>query len=165
MCWVKLGLDWSKPETGFLCWVVGVKSPCAVCVLSRFSQVQLFETPRTVAHQAPLYMEFSRQEYRGGLPWPPPRDLPGPETEPSSPALAGSSLPLVPPKKSVELSKLFKLVTKLSLLPYFNQRWTCVELQKDFSASWLPLLSILKADNSYKADLVIQSRGDPGSVS
>ena len=104
-------------------------------------------------------MEFSRQEYWSELPWPPPRDLPDPETEPSSPALAGSSLPLVPPKRSVELSKLFKLVTKLPLLPYSNQRWTCVELQKDFSAFWLPLFGILKADNSYKADLMIQSRG------
>ena len=144
----------------------GKSSPLVLCVCSVASvRSNSLRPPWTVAHQAPLYMEFSRQEYWGGLPWPPPRDLPGPETEPSSPALAGSSLPLVPPKKSVELSKLFKLVTKLSLLPYFNQRWTCVELQKDISASWLLLLSILKADNSYKADLVIRSRGDPESVS
>ena len=46
----------------------------------------------TVAHQAPLSMEFSRQEYWSGLPCPPPEDLPNPETEPASlmsPALAG----------------------------------------------------------------------------
>ena len=47
----------------------------------------------TVAHQAPLSMEFSRQEYRNGLPFPPPGDLPDPGIEPGSPVLA-SSLPL-----------------------------------------------------------------------
>ena len=46
----------------------------------------------TVARQAPLPTGFSRQEYRSGLPCPPPGDLPNPETESSSlksPALAG----------------------------------------------------------------------------
>ena len=43
-----------------------------LCVLSRFSRVQLFATLWTVAHQAPLSMEFSRQEYWSGLPCPPP---------------------------------------------------------------------------------------------
>ena len=37
------------------------------------SHVQLFATPWTVAHQAPLSMEFSRQEYWSGLPCPSPR--------------------------------------------------------------------------------------------
>ena len=36
------------------------------------SHVQLFETPSTVAHQAPQSMEFSRQEYWSGLPFPSP---------------------------------------------------------------------------------------------
>ena len=40
-------------------------------------------TPWTVAHQAPLSMEFSRQEYWSGLPWPPPGDLPDPGIEPN----------------------------------------------------------------------------------
>ena len=53
------------------------------------SHVQLLATPWTVAHQAPLYMEFSRQEYWSGLPFPSPQDLPNPGTEPQSPALAG----------------------------------------------------------------------------
>ena len=53
-----------------------------------FSQVQSFVTPWTVAHQAPLFMEFPRQEY-SDLPFPPPGDLPDPEIEPVSPALAG----------------------------------------------------------------------------
>ena len=42
------------------------------CVLSCFSHVQLFVTPRTVAYQASLSMEFSRQEYWSELPCPPP---------------------------------------------------------------------------------------------
>ena len=47
-----------------------------MCVLSRFSRVSLFLTPWTAAHQAPLSMGFSRQEYWSGLPCPPPGDLP-----------------------------------------------------------------------------------------
>ena len=39
----------------------------------------------TIAHQVPLSMEFSRQEYWSGLPCPPPEDLPNPATEPASP--------------------------------------------------------------------------------
>ena len=39
-------------------------------------------------------MEFSRQEYRSGWPWPSPGDLPDPETEPRCPALQAVSLPL-----------------------------------------------------------------------
>ena len=46
-----------------------------ICVLSH---VQLFETRWTVAHQAPLCMECSTQEYWSGLPFPTPRDLPDP---------------------------------------------------------------------------------------
>ena len=43
----------------------------------------------TVAHQAPLSMRLSRQEYWGGLPFPSPGDLPHPGIKPTSPALAG----------------------------------------------------------------------------
>ena len=57
-----------------------------LCKLSRFSRVRLFVTSWTVAHQAPLSMGFSRQEYWGGLPCPPPGDLPDLEIEPESPA-------------------------------------------------------------------------------
>ena len=48
----------------------------------------------TVACQAPLCMEFSRQEYGGGEPVPFPEDLPNPEIEPWSPAMREDSLPL-----------------------------------------------------------------------
>ena len=50
------------------------------------------ETPWTVAHRAPLSVEFSRQEFWSGLPFPPPRDLPHPGVKPAaleSSALAG----------------------------------------------------------------------------
>ena len=54
---------------------------------SRVSCVRLFYmTPWTSAHQAPLSMEFSKQEYQSGLSYPPPGDLPDPEIEPVSPA-------------------------------------------------------------------------------
>ena len=59
-------------------------------------------TPWTVASQAPLSMEFSRQEYWSGLPFPPPEDLPDPGIKPLSlisPALAGRFLTNVPPGK------------------------------------------------------------------
>ena len=45
-------------------------------VLSCFSPVSLCATPWTVAHQAPLFMGFSGQEYWSGLPFPSPGDLP-----------------------------------------------------------------------------------------
>ena len=50
-----------------------------VCALSYFSHVQLFVILWTVAHQAPLFMGFSRHEYWHGLPSSPPGDLPHPE--------------------------------------------------------------------------------------
>ena len=61
-------------------------------MLSHFSHAQLFVTPWTVARQAPLSMEFSRHEYGGELPCPPPGDLPDSGIEPvslKSPALTG----------------------------------------------------------------------------
>ena len=52
-----------------------------LCVLRRSVVSDTFVTPWTVAHQAPLSMGFSRQEYWSGLPFPPPGDLPNPGTE------------------------------------------------------------------------------------
>ena len=46
------------------------------------SRVRLFATPQTAAHQAPLSMGLSRQEYWSGLPCPSPGDLPHPGIEP-----------------------------------------------------------------------------------
>ena len=58
-------------------------------LVSHISHVLLFVTPWTVAHQAPLSVRFSRQEYWSGLPCPPPGDLPDSGIEPVSPALVG----------------------------------------------------------------------------
>ena len=63
------------------------------------SHVPLFATPWTIASQAPLSMEFSRQEYWSGLSFPSPGDLPNLRTEPRSPALQKNSLPTEPPRK------------------------------------------------------------------
>ena len=55
-----------------------------------------------LAHQAPLSMGLSQQDYRSGLPYPPPGDLPNPEIEPKSPessSLAGGFFTTEPPGK------------------------------------------------------------------
>ena len=67
--------------------------------VSHSSPVQFFVTPWTVAHQAPLFKEFSRQEYWSGLPFPFPGDLPDQQIEPGSPALQVDSLLAEPPGK------------------------------------------------------------------
>ena len=72
-----------------------------VCAQS-LSHICLCVTPQTVALQAPLSMEFARQEHWSGLPFPPPGDLPdlGIETEFAvSPAFQADSLPTVPSGK------------------------------------------------------------------
>ena len=69
------------------------KSQCVpMCCLSH---VRLRDTPSTVARQAPLSMELSRQEYCSGLPCPPPGHLPDPGIKPAYPvfpALVGTFL-------------------------------------------------------------------------
>ena len=63
------------------------------------SCVRLFATPWTAAYQAPPSMEFSRQEYWSGLPFPSPGDLPNPGIEPGSPALQADAVLSEPPGK------------------------------------------------------------------
>ena len=66
------------------CFPTSLDLECAVC-----AQVGLlFGTPWTVAPQTPLSMEFSRQDYWNGLPFPPPGDLPDPGIKLLSPTLA-----------------------------------------------------------------------------
>ena len=60
--------------------------------------------PWTVAPQALLSMNFSRQKYWRRLPFPSPGDLPDPGTKPKSPALQTDSLPSQPPESSKSLS-------------------------------------------------------------
>ena len=74
-----------------------------VCVCARVHAhvctVSHFATPWTVAYQARQSMEFSRQGYWNGLPFPPPGDVPGLGIKPVSPALTGSFFAGQPPGK------------------------------------------------------------------
>ena len=63
-----------------------------VCVCVSHSVMSDSATPWTIVHQAPLAMEFSRQEYWSSLPFPSPGDLPNPGIKPGSPALQADSL-------------------------------------------------------------------------
>ena len=65
------------------------------------SHVRLFAIPWTVAYQAPSSMEFSRQEYWSGLPFPSPGDLPDPGIKFRSPVLQADALPSEPPRKPI----------------------------------------------------------------
>ena len=68
--------DWTDARGNLALKIEGLFLHTCVCVLSHFSHVQLFATLWTVAHQAPLSMGFSRQEYWSGLPFRLPGDLP-----------------------------------------------------------------------------------------
>ena len=78
--------------------VEGSAANCVICSVMSDST-----TPWTVVHQAPLSMEFSRQEYWSEQPFPSPGDLPDPRIEPRSPALQADSLPSEPPGKPRKL--------------------------------------------------------------
>ena len=72
-------------------------SPTNFCLLAQSCPALCFAW--TAAHQTPLSMEFSRQDYWSGLPFPTPGYLPNPGIEPRSPALQADSLPFKPPGK------------------------------------------------------------------
>jgi len=83
----------------------GILESTVVRVLAQtLSHAWFFATLWTVAHQAPLTMGFSWQEYWSGLPFPPLRDLPNPRIKPvslMSPVLAGRFFTTEPPEKLV----------------------------------------------------------------
>ena len=90
-----------------------------------FSHVQLFGTPWTIAYQASLSIGFSRQEYRSGLPFPSPGDLPNPGIKLMSltaPHWQVGSLALAPPGKP-KRSDFFQAPVALDL----PVGWECVE--------------------------------------
>ena len=75
------------------------------------SHVQLCVTPWTVPRQAPLSIEFSRQGYWSGFPFPPPGDLPDPGIKPMSSlsaALAGGFFTTERPGKPLGLVRCLK---------------------------------------------------------
>ena len=69
------------------------------CSLVAKSCLTLCDPMDYIAHQAPLSMGFSRQEYWSGLPCPPPGDLPDPVIKPKFPALADRFFTTEPPGK------------------------------------------------------------------
>ena len=77
-----------------------------------------FATLWTVAHQAPLLMEFSRQEYWSGLPFPSLGDLSDTDIEPRSLELQADSLPSEPQETYLPIYE----STKISLLGFKNQK-------------------------------------------
>ena len=100
-----------------------------VCMLNHFSCVWLFATLWTEAHQVPLSMGFSRQEYWSGLPCLLPGNLPDQGIEHESlisPALAGGS--------PVHMAVLFNFFEETSILffhsgyPSKHSWWQCIRV-------------------------------------
>ena len=118
-----------------------------VCVLSRFIHVQLHATPWTIAHQAPLSMGFSRQEYRVGCHFLLQGIFPTQGSDPQLLCLLHwqeGSLPLAPPGKPSRLYvPVYKLLLPETSRPHIWQtplhlsklRWDCIE-----SGAFLPAL-------------------------
>ena len=75
---------------------VNSRKSAVIMVKKSHSYVLLFVIPWTAACPTPLSMEFSRQEYWSGLPFPSPRDLPDPGIKLGSPPLQADSLPTDP---------------------------------------------------------------------
>ena len=91
------------------------------CVLSHFSRVQPFVILQIVAHQVPLSMGFSRQEYWSGLPCPPLEDLPYPGIKLVSPACPVSQADSSPlnhqGSPDLRITKLFCITEDVSEIP------------------------------------------------
>ena len=90
-------------------------------------------TPLIVAHQAPLSVEFPRQEYWSGLPFPSPEDLPNPGIEPMSPmslALQVDSLPTEPSGKPTVNNASVNIYDQLcvNILPLLLDMYSGVKL-------------------------------------
>ena len=111
-------------------------------VIQLCSCVRLFATPWTVAHQGPLSMGFSRQEYWSGLPFSSPGDLPDPGIKLTSPTLAGRFFTPELPGKHPRQPKVTGL---LSVYP--------VEAEIETTASSLPLLSAEQVGSSPLPDI------------
>ena len=84
------------------------------------SWLTLFVTPKTVTRQAHLSMGFSRQEYRSGLPFPSPGDLPIPGIKSTSPALEADFFTAEPPGKPPTMLPTFYLFSVSCSQLYFS---------------------------------------------
>ena len=93
-------------------------------------RVWLFAIPRTVAHQVPLPMGFSRQEYWSGLSFPSPRDLADSGIKPRSPALQTGSLPSEPLGKPNSFLRIVKIgCSYIEWVEARNTEDNCVPVQ------------------------------------
>ena len=120
----------------------------SMCLLSH---VRLFAIPWTIlyiAHQAPLSMKFSKQEYWSGLPFPPPGDLLNPLIKPASPefpALASRFFTTVSPIYLVNSSGKFVVVQSHSCVQFFpthglqHARLPCPSLYPGVCSNLCPL--------------------------
>ena len=126
----------------------------ACCVLS---YVQLFVTLWTVALQAPLPMEFSRQEYSSGLPFPTPRKLPHPGIQPGSPAIAGGFFTTEPPGKPIYHCQDYSLNNWLGISLVVHWLKLCASTAGSVGLITGPGTKIPKATWSGKTTVLIMS--------
>ena len=113
--------------------------------LSHSSHVQLHASLWTIARQAPLSMEFSRQACWSGLPCPPPGDGPNPGIKPRSPALEGEFFTTDPPEKPPTTSpaqpclilQAYVIAQLLSHVRLFVTPWTALhQVPLSSTVSW-----------------------------
>ena len=109
------------------------------------SRVRLFETPWTVAYQAPPSMGFSRQEYWSGVPFPSPGDLPDPGIRPGCPALHADALPSEPPEKPLQPKMTYELTCSVGMELYYPSCGQVAEKPSPLSVKFPPpwFLSLL----------------------
>ena len=112
------------------------------------SLVQLFVTPWTVAHQAPLFMAFPRQKYWSGLPFSPPGDLTNPEIKPEFPVKAGDSLLL-------SHREALKWIIQRQCFCYFFFQFRKFSLNLTYSSSYHLFLLVIFTAIKYSKTLSI----------
>ena len=110
------------------CYTLGWPYIGCTYMLSYLSCVRLYVTLWTVAHQAPLSMGFSRQEYWSGFPCSPPADLPDPGIDLGSPALQVDSLLAELPRKPQVQTAWAKMSVEESSLISGSRRELCYNI-------------------------------------
>ena len=108
-----------EPTKSMVLWPIIIFAKISRSVMSN----SLFSKLWTVAHQTPLSKGLSRQEYWGGVPCPPPEDLPNPgikPTSPASPALAGRFFTTSTTWKPIIILFPTKKDTRLPMMIYYN---------------------------------------------
>ena len=107
------------------------------CLVAKLCPIDSFESPRTVAHQAPLTVGFLRQEYWSGSSFPSPGDLPERGIEPTSPELQVDSLLLSHWGSPIEIITL----TKYYLAQYYLEQLCSTYFFTSFCSQLLHMLN------------------------